>query len=86
MAGAVAAYEKLFAASPKSKDDPDVQWAYRQALLDAKQYDKLEPLLDAADRAAASRADAARAQIMRGDMQGWRRTRSRARCWTTCGP
>lgn len=67
-AGAIGAYEKLFAMSPKSKEDADLQWAYRQALLDAKQYDKLETQL-AQVTASGARADAARAQIMRGDVK-----------------
>jgi TolA-binding protein len=65
-AGAIAAYEKLFVSSPKSKEDPELQWAYRQALLDAKLYSKLETTLDTVV-AGGSRTDAARAQIMRGD-------------------
>lgn len=67
-AGAVAAYEKLFAATPKSKEDADIQWAYRKALLDGKQYDKLSPLLNTVI-GSGNRAEAARAQIMRGDLR-----------------
>lgn len=64
--GAISAYDKLFAASPKSKEDAQLQWGYRQTLLDAKQYDKLEQQLSGVI-SAGSRADAAKAQIMRGD-------------------
>lgn len=67
-AGAVGAYEKLFTMSPKSKEDAELQWAYRQALLDAKMYDKLETQL-AQVVASGARADAARAQILRGDIK-----------------
>ncbi len=68
MAGAVAAYDKLFAAAPKTKEDAEVLWSYRQALLDAKQFDKLEQQLNDVI-ANGSRPDAARAQIMRGDIR-----------------
>ncbi|MFH0953333.1 MAG: tetratricopeptide repeat protein [Verrucomicrobiota bacterium] len=68
MNAAVMSYEKLFTTSAKSKDDPAIQWAYRQTLLDAKQYTKLEPLLDTVI-AGGDRAEAARAQIMRGDVK-----------------
>lgn len=64
--GAIGAYDKLFAASPKSKEDPELQWGYRRTLLDAKQYDKLEQQLSAVI-SAGSRTDAAKAQVMRGD-------------------
>lgn len=63
---AIGAYDKLFAASPKSKEDSDLQWGYRRTLLDAKQYDKLEKQL-AGVISSGSREDAARAQVMRGD-------------------
>lgn len=65
-AGAISAYDKLFAASPKSKEDADLQWGYRQTLLEAKQYDKLEQQLSGVI-SSGSRTDAAKAQIMRGD-------------------
>ncbi len=63
---ALAAYDKLFALSPKSKEVPEIQWAYRDALLGAKQYEKLEQELKNVV-ATGARPDAARAQIMRGD-------------------
>jgi tetratricopeptide (TPR) repeat protein len=66
--GAVAAFDKLFAASPKTKEDPALQWSYRGVLLAAKQYDKLAAQLDQVV-ASGSRADAAHAQIMRGDIK-----------------
>jgi tetratricopeptide (TPR) repeat protein len=67
-AAAVGAYEKLFTTSPKSKEDPELQWAYRDALLQAKQYEKLETALNTVI-GTGSRPEAARAQIMRGDIR-----------------
>ncbi len=65
---AVLAYEKLFAIAPAEKQNADVAWGMRRAMLQAKQYVKLTGQLDAV-AAAGSRPDAARAQIMRGDIQ-----------------
>ncbi len=65
---AISAYDRLFALSPKSREDGEIMWSYRQILLEAKQYDKLEPLLSQVI-AGDTRADAARAQIMRGDVR-----------------
>jgi TolA-binding protein len=67
-ASAVSAYDKLFASSPKSREDADVMWSYRTTLLKAKAYDKLIQQLDEVI-ASGARGDAARAQIMRGDVQ-----------------
>lgn len=64
--GAVDVYERLMRQSPEAKDDANIQWAYRSALLSAKMYDKLIPSLDQAILKG-SRSDAAKAQIMRGD-------------------
>lgn len=66
--GAVAAYAKLFALAPEEKKTADLAWGMRNALLAAKQYPALTRELDAVT-ASASRSDAARAQIMRGDIQ-----------------
>ena len=67
--GAVAAYNKLFALAPDlKKTNADAAWGMRQAMLAAKQYPALVRELDAV-AAAGSRPDAARAQIMRGDIQ-----------------
>lgn len=66
--GAVQAYEKLFLLSPAEKQNADVAWAHRRAMLQAKQYPVLLRQLDAV-AAAGNRADAARAQTMRGDIQ-----------------
>jgi tetratricopeptide (TPR) repeat protein len=68
MTGAIAAFDKLFVLSPKSKEEPALQWSYRETLLAAKQYDKLTGQLDQVV-AAGSRTDAARAQVMRGDIK-----------------
>ena len=65
---AVLAYDKLFLLSPEAKQNADVAWSHRRAMLQAKQYPALIRQLDAV-AAAGNRADAARAQIMRGDIQ-----------------
>ena len=59
-ASAVTSYEKLFALSPKSKEEVEIQMGYRQALLEAKQYDKLEALLNSLI-GTGTRSDSARA-------------------------
>ena len=66
-AAAVAAYNRLVAGNAKLAEDADVQDAYRHALITAKQFNRLAPMLDAAI-AGAVRRDAARAQLLRGDM------------------
>lgn len=65
---AVEAYDRLFRQAPELKADATAQWAFRAALLSAGQYDKLLPSLEEAI-AKGSRADAAKAQIMRGDIR-----------------
>lgn len=65
---AVEAYDRLFRQAPELKADATAQWAYRAALLSAGQYEKLLPSLDEAI-AKGSRSDAAKAQIMRGDIR-----------------
>ena len=64
---AVASYDRLVAGNPKLAEDANIQDAYRQALIAAKQFDRLTPLLASA-LAGASRTDAARAQLARGDL------------------
>ena len=67
-ADAVKTFEELFRVSPNVTNEATVTWAYRDAMLKAKQYDKLSPAL--ADLVAkGSRPDAARAQTMRGDIR-----------------
>ncbi|MBU1695284.1 MAG: tetratricopeptide repeat protein [Verrucomicrobia bacterium] len=67
-AAAITAYETLFRNNPGSKDNPDVAWPFRQALLDAKQFDRLNTDLTEVI-AKGSRTDAAKAQVMRGDVK-----------------
>jgi tetratricopeptide (TPR) repeat protein len=67
-AKAAAAYEELFKAMPKGDLTPDLEWSYRECLLNASKYRKLEPILNKAIEEG-SREDAARAQIMRGDLR-----------------
>ena len=66
--GAVKAYEQLFLLAPAEKQNPDSTWGLRRAMLKAKQYPALLRQLDAV-AAAGNRADAAKAQTMRGDVQ-----------------
>lgn len=66
--GAVKAYEQLFLLDPAEKQNADAVWGMRTAMLKAKQYPALLRQLDAT-AAAGSRIDAAKAQIMRGDVQ-----------------
>jgi len=67
-AGAVASFERLFQSAPDQKRDSAALWGYLNALLGAKQFDKLAPQLGEMIEKG-SRADAARAQIMRGDLK-----------------
>lgn len=67
-AKAVETYERLVSQSPELVEDSNVQWAYRDALLKAGSFSKLEPSLDQAIKSG-SRSDAARAQVMRGDIR-----------------
>ena len=66
--GAVQAYDKLFLLAPAEKQNSDVAWGMRRAMLQAKQYAALIRQLDAV-AAAGNRPEAARAQTMRGDIQ-----------------
>lgn len=65
---AVKTYDALLARLPALKQNPDVAWGQREALLAAKQFGPLSRNLDAI-AASGSRLDAARAQNMRGDIQ-----------------
>lgn len=67
-AGAIDAYEQIFRASPEYKNDSKLVWAYLNALQQAQKFDKLNPQLDELI-AKGSRLDAARAQILRGDIK-----------------
>ena len=66
--GAVKAYEQLFLVAPAEKQNADSVWGLRRAMLKAKQYPALIRQLDAV-AAAGNRAEAAKAQTMRGDVQ-----------------
>ncbi len=65
---AVTAYEELFRNAPDAKTDEAIGWGYREALLGAKQYDTLVKDLNDIIKSG-SRPDAARAQVMRGDVE-----------------
>ncbi len=67
-AEAVEVYERLQRQSPELRDDATVQWAFRAALVQAGQFDRVQPMLDVLIRGG-SRTDAARAQVMRGDIR-----------------
>ena len=54
--------------APAEKQNADVVWGLRNAMLQAKQYPALIRQLDAV-AAAGNRAEAAKAQTMRGDVQ-----------------
>lgn len=60
-------YDGLMKDYPALETDADIGWAYREAILGAKQYARLEPMLTKLV-GGESRADAARAQVMRGDI------------------
>ena len=66
--GAVKAYEQLFLLAPAEKQNADSLWGLRRAMLKAQQFPALIRQLDAV-AAAGNRADAARAQTMRGDIE-----------------
>lgn len=65
---AVEAYDRLFRQAPEARDDANIQNAYREALLKSGQFDKLTPAIELAI-AKGSRTEAARAQLMRGDIK-----------------
>ena len=66
-AAADAAYKTLYTFNPELQKDTEVAWGHRQAMLAAKQFASLRKSLDAVV-AAGPRAEAARAQNMRGDI------------------
>jgi len=65
---AVGVYDRVMRQSPAKKEDSNFQWVYRSALLSAGMHDKLMPQLEKAITSG-SRSDAARAQVMRGDIK-----------------
>jgi tetratricopeptide (TPR) repeat protein len=67
-AGAVSVFDQLFQANPEAKKDSTILWSYYGAMVEAKQFDKMIPQLDELI-SKGSRADAAKAQIVRGDIK-----------------
>ena len=67
-ASAASEYEQILKNSPDAKNDASLQWSYRESLLVAKQFDKLQPILTELIEKG-ERSEAARAQIMRGDIR-----------------
>lgn len=65
---ALTTYDRLFQAAPERRDTAAVRWTYYRALLGAGQLDRLEGMLNELI-AGGERADAARAQIIRGDIK-----------------
>ena len=66
--GAVTAYERLFQASPELRRESTILWGYLNAMVEAKQFDKLSPMLEEII-SRGSRTDVARAQVVRGDLK-----------------
>ena len=60
-------YDGLMKDYPALETDVEIGWAYREAILGAKQYARLEPMLTKLV-SSENRTDAARAQVMRGDI------------------
>lgn len=60
-------YDEIFRVMPKAKEMPEVAWPYREVMLRSEKYAILEPELNTLIQSA-DREEAARAQIMRGDM------------------
>jgi len=65
---ALATYNRLFQLNEAWRDNPAVRWDYYRAMLGAGQLDQLERRLDAIVRDD-ERSEAARAQVMRGDIK-----------------
>jgi outer membrane protein assembly factor BamD (BamD/ComL family) len=67
-AAALASFEELFERAPHRQRDSEIKWSYYQAMLGAGELGDLERELDGLIRDG-SRDDAARAQVMRGDLK-----------------
>lgn len=67
-ADAVSVYETLIRDYPALETNPEFGWAYRNGLLAAKQFARLEPMLKKLI-GEGPRTDAARALLMRGDIR-----------------
>lgn len=61
-------YDEIFRVMPKAKEMPEVAWPYREVMLRSGKYAILEPELNTLIQSG-DREEAARAQIMRGDMK-----------------
>ena len=66
-AAAVKNCEQIMVTYPRLKEDAAFQAQYRVALIGAKQFTRVEPMLSAAI-STGNRANAARAQLQRGDL------------------
>jgi len=66
--GALDVYEQMIRQRPDVLKDANFGWGYRRALLGAGQAARLEPMLKQLIESG-SREDAARAQLMRGDIR-----------------
>lgn len=67
-AGAVSTADRQLIANPKLAENPVAQDAQRQALIAAKQFDRLEGMITTALNGTL-RSDVARAQLARGDLR-----------------
>jgi tetratricopeptide (TPR) repeat protein len=65
---AVEAYETILATYPEADRNVDLAWAYRKALLESGQKEKLESKLEEMIKSAPP-ADASRALLLRGDIR-----------------
>ena len=65
---AVEVFREMFRLDPELAKNDELQWAYRKELLAAGRYPELNRLLEESITHG-SRADAARAYLMRGDME-----------------
>lgn len=61
-------YDEMFRAMPKAKEMPELAWPYREVMLKSEKYAILEPELNTLIQSG-NREDAAKAQIMRGDLK-----------------
>ncbi|NCD33523.1 MAG: tetratricopeptide repeat protein [Spartobacteria bacterium] len=61
------AYEEVFEQNPELKDDPEYGWSYRETLLKSGKTAQLLPELEQIIKTG-PREDAAKAQILRGDI------------------
>ncbi len=64
---ALASFDQLFRIAPQRREDSSIRWPYYAALLGAGQHSRLETQLNELI-SDGSRDDAARAQVMRGDL------------------